>query len=77
MTNSKQTRDWVKMEHAKKVRLAAKQEHETMLIKHHNELLARFYGVKAFDSSVANKVNAELANQSIAQLINQPIRHIV
>ena len=61
------------MEHAKKVRLAAKQEHETMLIKHHNELLARFYGVKAFDSSVANKVNAELS----AQLINQPIRHIV
>ena len=73
MTNSKQTRDWVKMEHAKKVRIAAKQEHETMLIKHHNELLARFYGVKAFDSSVASKVNAELS----AQLINQPIRHIV
>lgn len=69
MTNSKQTRDWVKMEHAKKVRLAAKQEHESMLIKHHNELLARFYGVKAFDSSVANKVNAELSAQLVRHIV--------
>jgi hypothetical protein len=75
--NNRQTRDWVKQHHDKKVRSTAKQEHETMLIKHHNELLARFYGNPIFDSSVANKVNEELSAQSIAQLINEPIRHIV
>jgi hypothetical protein len=42
-----------------------------VLIKHHNELLARFYGKPAFSSEVANKVDAELANQSIAQLIGE------
>jgi hypothetical protein len=71
--NNRQTRDWAKMHHDKQVRSTAKQEHETALIKHQNELLARFYGNPIFDSSVANKVNAELS----AQLINEPIRHIV
>jgi hypothetical protein len=42
-----------------------------MLIKHHNELLARFYGKPAFTSEVASKVNAELADQSIAKLIGE------
>ena len=71
--NNKQTRDWAKMHHDKQVRSTAKQEHETMVIKHQNELLARFYGKPAFSSEVANKVNQELS----AQLINEPIRHIV
>lgn len=75
--NNKQSRDWAKMHHDKQVRSTAKQEHETMLIKHHNEMLARFYGKPIFSSEVANKVNQELSAQSIAQLINEPIRHIV
>jgi len=58
-------RDWAKQHQAKQVRTTAKQQQETVLIKHHNELLARFYGVKVFDSSVANKVNEELTNQLI------------
>jgi hypothetical protein len=75
--NNRQTRDWVKQHHDKKVRSTAKRQQEAALTKHHNELLARFYGKPAFSSEVANKVNQELANQSIAQLINEPIRHIV
>lgn len=71
--NNKQSRDWIKMHHDKQVRSTTKQAHETMLVKHHNELLARFYGNPAFSSEVAKKVNAELS----AQLINEPIRHIV
>ena len=67
----KAKRDWAKQHQAKQVRSTAKQQRETVLIKHHNELLARFYGVKVFDSSVANKVNEELANQSTAQLIGE------
>jgi len=64
-------RDWAKQHLAKQVRSTAKQKRETMLIKHNNELLARFYGKPAFSSEVANKVNAELANQSIAKLIGE------
>ena len=67
--NNKQTRDWAKMHHDKQVRSTAKQEHETMVIKHQNELLARFYGKPAFSSEVANKVNQELANQSIRHIV--------
>ena len=67
--NNKQTRDWAKMHHDKQVRSTAKQEHETMVIKHQNELLARFYGKPIFDSSVANKVNEELANQLIRHIV--------
>ena len=67
--NNKQTRDWVKMEHAKKVRIAAKQKHEAMLVKHHNELLARFYGNPTFTSAIANKVNEELSANSIRHIV--------
>lgn len=61
----KQVRDWAKMHHDKQVRSTAKQEHETMLIKHHNELLARLYGKPIFSSEVANKVDTQLANQRL------------
>ena len=67
--NNKQTRDWAKMHHDKQVRSTAKRQQEAALTKHHNELLARFYGVKAFSSEVANKVNQELANQSIRHIV--------
>ena len=67
--NNKQTRDWVKMHHDKQVRSTAKQAHEAMLVKHHNELLARFYGNPAFSSTVANKVNEELSAQLIRHII--------
>jgi hypothetical protein len=66
-------RDWAKQHQAKQVRSTAKQQKETVLIKHQNEMLARFYGKPTFTSEVANKVNEELS----AQLINEPIRHIV
>ena len=67
--NNKQTRDWVKMHHDKQVRITAKQAHEAMLVKHHNELLARFYGKPTFSSEVANKVNEELTNQLIRHTV--------
>jgi hypothetical protein len=67
--NNKQTRDWAKMHHDKQVRSTAKQAHEAMLVKHHNELLARFYGNPAFSSTVANKVNEELSAQLIRHII--------
>lgn len=60
-------RDWAKQHQAKQVRSTAKQQRETVLIKHHNELLARFYGVKAFSSEVANKVNEELSAKLIGE----------
>ena len=62
-------RDWAKQHQAKQVRTTAKQQQETVLIKHHNELLARFYGIKAFSSEVANKVNEELTNQLIRHTV--------
>jgi len=58
-------RDWAKMHQAKQVRTTAKQQKLDVLVKHHNELLARFYGIKAFSSTVANKVDAELSAQRI------------
>jgi hypothetical protein len=61
--NNRQTRDWVKQHHDKKVRSTAKRQQEAALTKHHNELLARFYGNPIFDSSVANKVNKQLEAQ--------------
>lgn len=67
--NNKQTRDWAKMHHDKQVRSTAKRQQEAALTKHHNELLARFYGNPIFDSSVANKVNEELANQLIRHIV--------
>jgi hypothetical protein len=67
--NNKQTRDWAKQHQAKQVRTTAKQQQETVLTKHHNELLARFYGVKVFDSTVANKVNEELSAQLIRHIV--------
>jgi len=60
-------RDWAKQHQAKQVRSTAKQQRETVLIKHHNELLARFYGKPAFTSEVANKVNAELSAKLIGE----------
>jgi hypothetical protein len=63
----KQARDWAKQHEEKQVRSAAKQSQMEMLVQHHNELLARFYGIKAFDSSVANKVNKELSAQLIGE----------
>jgi len=65
ITKRKQVRDWAKQHQAKQVRTTAKQEKLDVLVKHHNELLARFYGIKAFSSTVANKVDAELSDQRI------------
>jgi hypothetical protein len=65
VTKRKQVRDWAKQHQAKQVRTTAKQEKLDVLVKHHNELLARFYGIKAFSSTVANKVDAELSDQRI------------
>jgi hypothetical protein len=62
-------RDWAKQHQAKQVRSTAKQQRETVLIKHNNELLARFYGKPAFTSEVANKVNEELTNQLIRHVV--------
>jgi hypothetical protein len=74
MRNTKKTqvreqakRDWAKQHLAKQVRSTAKQQRETVLIKHHNELLARFYGKPAFTSEVANKVNEELSAKLIGE----------
>jgi hypothetical protein len=61
----KQVRDWAKMHETKRVRSAAKQTQMEMLVQHHNELLARFFGIKSFSSEVANKVDAELSAQRI------------
>ena len=69
VTKRKQVRDWAKQHQAKQVRTTAKQKHEAMLVKHHNELLARFYGNPAFSSTVANKVNEELSAQLIRHIV--------
>lgn len=65
----KQVRDWAKLHQEKQVRSTAKQQQEATLIKHHNELLARFYGKPAFSSEVANKVNEELSANSIRHIV--------
>ena len=64
-----QVRDWAKQHQAKQVRSTAKRQQETELIKHQNELLARFYGKPTFSSEVANKVNEELTNQLIRHIV--------
>jgi hypothetical protein len=69
ITKRQQVRDWAKLHQAKQVRSTAKQVHEAMLVKHHNEMLARFYGKPAFSSEVANKVNEELTNQLIRHIV--------
>lgn len=63
----KQARDWAKLNAAKMQREAKRDEELSLLVKHHNELLARFYGKPAFTSEVANKVNAELSAQLIGE----------
>lgn len=61
----KQVRDWAKQHQIKNLRALSKKERDSLLVKHHNELLARFYGVKVFDSSVANKVDQQLSEQRL------------
>lgn len=61
----KQVRDWAKQHQIKNLRALSKKERDSLLVKHHNELLARFFGNKVFDSSVANKVDAELSAQHL------------
>lgn len=65
VTKRKQVRDWAKQHQIKNLRALSKKERDSLLVKHHNELLARFYGVKVFDSSVANKVDQQLSEQRL------------
>ena len=63
----KQVRDWAKQHQIKNLRALSNKERDSLLVKHHNEMLARFFGIKSFSSEVANKVDAELANQRLGE----------
>lgn len=67
--NNRQTRDWVKQHAIKKQQALSKEEELSVLVQHHNELLARFYGKPAFSSEVANKVNEELSAQLVRHIV--------
>lgn len=59
----KQVRDWAKQHAIKKQRALSKDESLSLLTQHHNELLARFFGIKTFSGQVAEKVNRQLEAQ--------------
>jgi len=63
MNKRKQVRDWAKQHGIKKQRALSKKESLSLLAQHHNELLARFYGIKVFSGEVAEKVNKQLEAQ--------------
>ena len=65
----KQVRDWAKQHAIKKQQALSKDKSVSLLVQHHNELLARFFGTKVFSGEVAQKVNEELTNQLIRHIV--------
>lgn len=65
LSKRKQVRDWAKQHAIKKQRALSKDESLSLLVQHHNELLARFFGIKTFSGQVAEKVNKQLDRQHL------------